>query len=80
MNQVNARMLRAIDSPPILCFLNPLRPVSEGTSTILEKKYDIHGAPFDSAMERHIRLRLGTASTCANLARLGSPAAGDTAM
>ena len=60
MNQVNARMLRAIDSHANFVLLNPLRPVSEVLLHL--EKYDVHVAPSIPAMERYIRVSLGTPS------------------
>jgi len=58
MNQVNARMLRAIDSHANFVLLNPLRPVSEVLLHL--GKNDVHVAPSIPAMERYIRVSLGT--------------------
>ena len=60
MNQVNAGMLRAIDSHANFVLLNPLRPVSEVLLHL--EKYDVHVAPSIPAMERYIRISLGTPS------------------
>jgi len=79
MNQVNARMLRAIDSHANFGLLNPLRPVSEVLVHL--EKYDIHVAPLIPAMERHIRVSLGTASEMREFWRVWDlMPAGDTAM
>ena len=79
MNQVNARMLRAIDSHANFVLLNPLRPVSEVLLHL--EKYDIHVAPLIPAMERHIRVSLGTASEMREFWRVWDLLpAGDTAM
>ncbi|HTF25580.1 MAG TPA: histidinol-phosphate transaminase [Candidatus Limnocylindria bacterium] len=58
MNQVNARMLRAIDSHANFVLLNPLRPLSEVLLHL--GKNDVHVAPSIPAMERYIRVSLGT--------------------
>ena len=60
MNQVNARMLRAIDSHANFVLLNPLRPVSDVLLHL--EKYDVHVAPPIPAMERYIRVSLGAPS------------------
>jgi histidinol-phosphate aminotransferase len=58
MNQVNARMLRAIDSHANFVLLNPLRPVSEVIPHL--EKYNVLVAPPIPAMEKYIRVSLGT--------------------
>jgi len=58
MNQVNARMLRAIDSHANFVLLNPLRPVGEVLPHL--EKNDVHVAPPIPAMEKYIRVSLGT--------------------
>jgi histidinol-phosphate/aromatic aminotransferase/cobyric acid decarboxylase-like protein len=58
MNQVNARMLRAIDSHANFVLLNPLRPVSE-VLPHLEKNNVLVGPPIP-AMDKYIRVSLGT--------------------
>jgi len=58
MNQVNARMLRAIDSHANFVLLNPLRPVSEVLSHL--EKNDVLVAPPIPAMDKYIRVSLGT--------------------
>ncbi len=58
MNQVNAGMLRAIDSHANFVLLNPLRPVSEVFLHL--GKNDVHVAPSIPEMERYIRVSLGT--------------------
>lgn len=58
MNQVNARMLRALDSHANFVMVNPLRPVAE----VLEhlKKNNITVAPRVPAMDKYICVSLGT--------------------
>ncbi len=58
MNQVNARMLRAIDSHANFVLLNPLRPVSEVLAHL--EKNNVLVAPPIPAMEKYIRVSLGT--------------------
>ncbi len=58
MNQVNARMLRGIDSHTNFVLLNPLLPVSEVISHL--GKNDVYVAPPIPAMEKYIRVSLGT--------------------
>jgi len=58
MNQVNARMLRAIDSHANFVLLNPLRPVSEVIPHL--EKNNVLVAPPIPAMEKYIRVSLGT--------------------
>jgi len=58
MNQVNASMLRAIDAHVNFVLRNPLRPVSEVFLHL--GKNDVHVAPSIPAMERYIRVSLGT--------------------
>src|SRR2546422_1971594 len=58
MNQVNARMLRAIDSHANFVLLNPLRPVSEVLSHL--EKNDVLVAPPIPDMDKYIRVSLGT--------------------
>lgn len=58
MNQVNARMLRAVDSHANFVLLNPLRPVSEVIPHL--EKYNVLVAPPIPAMEKYIRVSLGT--------------------
>jgi histidinol-phosphate aminotransferase len=58
MNQVNARMLRAVDSHANFVLMNPLRPVSE---VILHlEKNNVLVAPAIPAMDKYIRVSLGT--------------------
>ncbi len=58
MNQVNARMLRALESHTNFVMLNPLRPVDQ----VLEhlKKHNIVVAPRVPEMSKYIRVSLGT--------------------
>lgn len=58
MNQVNARMLRAVDSHTNFVLLNPLRPVGEVLSHL--EKNNILIAPPIPALEKYIRVSLGT--------------------
>ena len=58
MNQVNARMLRAIDSLANFVLMNPLRPVSEVLPHL--EKNNVLVAPPIPAMEKYIRVSLGT--------------------
>ncbi len=58
MNQVNARMLRAIDSHANFVLLNPLRPVSEVLPHL--EKNNVLVAPPIPAMDKYIRVSLGT--------------------
>jgi histidinol-phosphate aminotransferase len=58
MNQVNARMLRAIDSHANFVLLNPLRPVKEVLPHL--EKNGVLVAPPIPAMEKYIRVSLGT--------------------
>ena len=58
MNQVNARMLRAVDSHTNFVLLNPLRPVSE-VLPHLEKNNVLVGPPIP-ALDKYIRVSLGT--------------------
>jgi histidinol-phosphate aminotransferase len=58
MNQVNARMLRAIDSHTNFVLLNPMRPVSEVLPHL--EKNNVFVAPPFPAMEKFIRVSLGT--------------------
>jgi hypothetical protein len=69
MNQVNARMLRAIDSHANFVLLNPLRPVSAVLLRL--EKCDVHVAPPIPAMERYIRVSLGTPSEMREFWRVG---------
>jgi len=58
LNQVNARMLRALESHTNFVMLNPLRPVGE----VLEhlKKHNIVVAPAIPEMNKYLRVSLGT--------------------
>lgn len=58
LNQVNARMLRALDSHANFVMLNPLRPVGE----VLEhlKKHNIVVAPSIPEMNNYLCVSLGT--------------------
>lgn len=58
MNQVNARMLRAIDSHANFVLLNPLRPFSGGLPHL--EKNNVLVAPPIPAMDKYIRVSLGT--------------------
>ena len=58
LNQVNARMLRALESHTNFVMLNPLRPVGD----VLEhlKKHNIVIAPRIPEMNKYVRVSLGT--------------------
>jgi len=58
MNQINARMLRAVDSHANFVLLNPLRPVSEVLPHL--EKNNVLVAPPIPAMDKYIRVSLGT--------------------
>jgi histidinol-phosphate aminotransferase len=58
MNQVNARMLRALESHTNFVMLNPQRPVDEVFAHL--KSQNILVAPRIPAMNRYIRVSLGT--------------------
>ena len=58
MNQVNARMLRAVDSHANFVLLNPLRPVREVIPHL--EKNNVLVAPPIQAMDKYIRVSLGT--------------------
>jgi histidinol-phosphate aminotransferase len=58
MNQVNARMLRAVDSHANFVLMNPLRPVSEVIPHL--EKNNVLVAPPIPAMDKYIRVSLGT--------------------
>ena len=58
MNQVNARMLRAIDSQTNFVMVNPMRPPDE----VIEhfEKHNILIGPKYPALAKYIRISLGT--------------------
>lgn len=58
MNQVNARMLRALDSHTNFVMLDPLRPVDMVLDHL--KKNNVLVAPAIPAMDKYIRVSLGT--------------------
>lgn len=58
MNQVNARMLRALDSHTNFVMMEPLRPVDEVLAHL--KKNNIIVAPRIPAMDKYISVSLGT--------------------
>jgi histidinol-phosphate aminotransferase len=58
MNQVNARMLRALESHTNFVMLNPLRPVDEVVEHL--KAHKILVGPRIPAMSNYIRVSLGT--------------------
>jgi histidinol-phosphate aminotransferase len=58
MSQVNARKLHAIDSHTNFVLLNPGRPVSEVLAHL--EKNDVHIAPPIPAMDKYVRVSLGT--------------------
>src|SRR4029077_20337761 len=58
MNQVNARMLRAIDSQTNFVMVNPMRPPDEVIEHL--KKRNILIGPKYPALDKYIRVSLGT--------------------
>lgn len=58
LNQVNARMLRALDSHTNFVMVNPLRPVTEVLDHLA--KHDIIVAPRIPEMNKYLRVSLGT--------------------
>jgi histidinol-phosphate aminotransferase len=60
MNQVNARMLRAIDSHTNFAMLNPGRPVPDVLAHL--EKNGVLIAPPIPAMDKYVRVSLGTPS------------------
>jgi histidinol-phosphate aminotransferase len=58
MNQVNARMLRAIDSQTNFAMVNPMRPPDEVIAHL--KKHNILIGPKYPVLEKYIRVSLGT--------------------
>jgi histidinol-phosphate aminotransferase len=58
MNQVNARMLRAIDSQTNFVMVNPMRPPDEVIEHL--KKNNILIGPKYPALDKYIRVSLGT--------------------
>jgi histidinol-phosphate aminotransferase len=58
MNQVNARMLRAIDSQANFVMVNPMRPPDEVIEHL--KKNNILIGPKYPALDKYIRVSLGT--------------------
>src|SRR6266478_945111 len=58
MNQINAHMLRAVDSHANFVLLNPLRPVREVIPHLEKNKVLV--APPIPAMDKYIRVSLGT--------------------
>jgi len=58
MNQVNARMLRALDSHANFAMMNPLRPVDMVVDHL--KKNNVLVAPRIPAMEKYFRVSFGT--------------------
>lgn len=58
LNQVNARMLRALDSHANFVMLNPLRPVDEVLEQL--KKHNIVVGPRIPEMNKYVRVSLGT--------------------
>jgi histidinol-phosphate aminotransferase len=80
MNQVNARMLRAVDSHTNFVLVNPLRPVSEVLPHL--EKNDVHIAPPIPAMDKYIRVSLGTPAEMREFWRVWDlmPATGNMAM
>jgi histidinol-phosphate aminotransferase len=60
MNQVNARMLRALDSHTNFVLMSPMRPVDMVLDHL--KKHNVLVAPPIPAMDKYIRVSLGTAA------------------
>ena len=58
MNQVNIRMLRALDSHANFAMMDPLRPVDMVLDHL--KKNNVLVAPRIPAMEKYIRVSFGT--------------------
>jgi histidinol-phosphate aminotransferase len=58
MNQVNARMLRALDSHTNFVMVNPMRPPDVVVEHL--KKYNVLIGPLIPAMDKYIRVSLGT--------------------
>jgi histidinol-phosphate/aromatic aminotransferase/cobyric acid decarboxylase-like protein len=58
MNQVNARMLRAIDSQTNFVMVNPMRPPEEVIEHL--KKNNILIGPVYPALSKYNRISLGT--------------------
>ena len=58
MNQVNARMLRAIDSQTNFIMLNPMRPPEQVIDHL--KKHNILIGPRYPVLDKYIRVSLGT--------------------
>lgn len=58
MNQANVRMLRALDSHTNFVLMNPMRPPGQVIGHL--KKHNISVAPIIPAMDKYIRISLGT--------------------
>ena len=58
MNQVNARMLRAIDSQTNFVMMNPMRPPDDAINHL--KKHNILIGPKYPVLDKYIRVSLGT--------------------
>jgi len=58
MNQVNARMLRALDSQTNFVMVNPMRPPEEVIEHL--KKNNILIGPKYPVLDKYIRVSLGT--------------------
>ena len=58
MNQANVRMLRALDSHANFVLMNPMRPPGQVIGHL--KKHNISVAPIIPAMDKYIRISLGT--------------------
>jgi histidinol-phosphate/aromatic aminotransferase/cobyric acid decarboxylase-like protein len=58
MNQVNARMLRAIDSQTNFVMMNPMRPPDEVIEHL--KKNNVLIGPKYPVLDKYIRVSLGT--------------------
>lgn len=57
-NQVNARMMRVIDSHANFAMLDPLRPVDEVVEHL--KKHNVQVGPLVPEMSKYLRISLGT--------------------
>lgn len=80
MNQINARMLRAVDSHANFVLLNPLRPVREVLPHL--EKNNVLVAPPIPAMDKYIRVSLGTPAEMQEFWRVWDlmPSTGNMAM
>jgi len=80
MNQINARMLRAVDSHANFVLVNPLRPVSEVLPHL--EKNNVLVAPPIPAMDKYVRVSLGTPAEMKEFWRVWDlmPSTGNMAM